>query len=383
MFLHTAPTDISMLISDLAQFLVNAGYSKVAEDQVQMSFHNNSNGSYALPGTGQVLPPSGWLCGYASAFQVSRLVVKDPAASCHVHMLFYTHGVANTLDGVANVVPWFCDLYLSTGWSGTDHVDDHPGLCKMTTLIYLVNEAVGLDMFSTTNSEGKLCVHAAVEQKPQVYVHFGFGCLEKLLDFSGGDYVTAPTNFTAYDYYNKRYTAAYASRGSDGGTNYNLVTPQSGFYCPDLDAPNKRDQNNLYRFFSGDNGGTPPTRTDMEGGRSSMSIAMGNTGIYAPAPKMGGDLSTNLLPLPNPWSGGSPLLPITIFSQDGNDRNYSSPVGWFGMVRGVNIKNYNPRDEIELGPDTWVAYPVRAKDGLMSSTNYSSGNQGYAIRKVV
>jgi hypothetical protein len=382
MFLHTAPTDISMLISDLAQFLVNAGYSKVAEDQVQMSFHNTTNVSGTMPGTGQVLLPVGHLGGNAYMnFQVSRLVVKDPAASCHVHMLFFTHGVANTLDGVANVVPWFCDMYMSTGWSGADHIDDHPGLCKLTTVVYLLDEAMGLDLFSTTGSEGKLCVHAAVEQKPQVYVHFGFGCLEKLLDFTGGDYVTAPTNFTAYDSYYKRFTGAYASRGNDGGSN--LITPQSGFYCPDLDAPNKRDQNNLYRFFSGDNGGTPPTRTNMEGGRSSMSIAMGNTGIYAPAPMMGGDLSPALLPLPNPWSGGSPLLPITIFSQDGNNRNYSSPVGYFGNVRGVNIKNFNPRDEIELGPDTWAVYPVRAKDGLMSSTNYSTGDQGYAVRKVV
>jgi hypothetical protein len=55
-------------------------------------------------------------------------------------------------------------------------------------------------------------------------------------------------------------------------------------------------------------------------------------------------------------------------------------VGTFGIVRGMNIKNYDPRDEIALGPDTWMVFPARAKAGLMRD-DYTTGNQGFAIRK--
>jgi hypothetical protein len=98
---------------------------------------------------------------------------------------------------------------------------------------------------------------------------------------------------------------------------------------------------------------------------------------------LGGELSPQQFPLPNAWSGTSPLLPIILFAIDGINTNYSGPAGMYKGVRAVNVKNFNAKDEVSLGPDTWVIYPARAKEGLLPASASGSFDNGYAVLKVV
>ena len=367
-----------MLVADLASFCVSAGYSKLAEDTVSLLFHRSTPNSVAI-GNGMSIISSYYEKGSNSVdHQVSanRLVVKDPGADCYVHMIFYTSGDLLSYEG-ANSVRHHVDFYLSTGWDPGAAFDNHPGLVKATTLISLSPAPISLEMFSCVTSEGKLCVHAAVEDRPMAYAHFGFGCLEKLLDFTGGDYVTADCSlYSLYNYFG--WCSAYSSWGWVQNESQSSML-QSAFYCPDLDGPNKYDAANLYRYFSSYSGNAL-ARYDMEAGSSSSRITYDNyamvNNVY-----MGGDLSIANLPLPNPWSGGTPLIPIIIFARDGADRAYSGPAGYFGGVRAINVKNLNPRDEIVLGADVWKAYPCKYKDGVLGAT-WCTNNQGFAIKRV-
>jgi hypothetical protein len=117
----------------------------------------------------------------------------------------------------------------------------------------------------------------------------------------------------------------------------------------------------------------------MERGCTSLRLQFW-VALQGAADGAGGDLSLSGMPLPNPWSGTSPLLPIFVYASSGQDIKYKGQAGYFAGVRAVNVANYNPKDEIVLGPDIWVTYPASAKAGVLP-TNYDSGAQGYAVLK--
>ena len=373
---HTLPADVSLLRTDLAQFCVAAGYSKIAEDSVVARLHNVLDGANATPGNGRLLLHSGFTVNHAPRdVTLDRLVLKDPGADCWVHMIFYSTDGVGVYEGVQQA-RHYVDFYLSNGWNcSASGFDAHPGMGKLTTLVSLPDLPVGLDLFSATNSEGKLCVHAAVEGGPLVFTHFGFGCLEKLLDFTGGDYVTAHVEIQAVNF-NWMSSFAYAGPSVISNSPYYL---QSGYYCPDLDVPNKLNSTNLYRSFTGCYT-SDFLRSDIERGTSSLVVGYNGT-LSAPSyPFIGGELSSLLFPSPNPWSGGSPLLPVVVLANDGIDVSYVGAVGYFPHLRSVNITNLNHRDEMVLGPDVWAAFPVKAKTGVTAAA-YNTQNAGYVILK--
>jgi hypothetical protein len=380
MFSHTVPADISLLRSDIGAFCQSAGFSIIAQDTVLLSYYQ---GSSVEPNTGRVLLNSSFLPNQPqpannTVTNVYRLVLKDPNGDCYLHLLFYSFNLNTTRDGVSEITSYM-DSYLSTGWGGAENLpDNHPNLIKMSVWQSLPSTFVGLDLFAGTNSDGSLWAHFAVEEKPLVYSHLGIGRFEKFLDFTGSDYIQnqimtdiMSTSYSAFDCYPYAVSTYYVAGASTVAYYRNL------YYAPDLDIPNKIDPANLWRsmFKNLDN---YYDRPGCERGVTSYQIRTrgqsynGNLG--------GGELSIILFPLPNTWTGTSPLFPIYISAVDGIDRNYLGPVGYFTGVRAVNIQNYNPKDEITLGPDIWKVYPVRTKSSVLSPYAYTS-NQGYAILK--
>jgi hypothetical protein len=113
----------------------------------------------------------------------------------------------------------------------------------------------------------------------------------------------------------------------------------------------------------------------IERGSTSYQVATTPAASYG-----GGELSINLFPLPNPWSGTAPLLPIYVSAIDGNDANYSGPIGHFTGVRAINVRNFDPGDEIVLGPDVWKVYPARSKSSVVVPYWYTL-DQGFAVLK--
>jgi hypothetical protein len=389
MYAHSVPTDVSMLVYDIAQFLASSGYSVAASDDLSLTnaFEYNPNQGLAItPGSGMVLAtavPRGILGNIPNnspiSFSAKRIVAKDPAGSCYVHLLFYTFGYAVPRDGSTETA-WYADAYLSTGWDPGAGFDAQPGIVKFGFWYSLPPSGfVGMDMFSGLTSAGRLWAHFAVEEKPLVWSHMGIGSLEKTVDFTGGDYAQMSTvaRISGQGY---NGTHPYASYGRWYSADSNMLMLQNSFYAPDLDVPNKRYPASQYRSTAGTGAFTTERlRSDLEMGSSSFCFRFDANGLDGNYVGNGSELTPISFPLPNVWSGGSPLFPIYVSAIDGSDFNYSCPVGYFKGVRAMDVSNYNPGDEISLGPDTWRVYPCRTK---IQALSYAwTSNQGFAVLK--
>jgi hypothetical protein len=378
MYSRTVPADISIVRTDIGNFCAASGFAKVAEDTVALKKAQWGQTDYFLPGSGRYLvltAEDGDPVSLDADVAGHRLVLKDPAGNCYVHLIFYTTGhVWYRQDRIEQVA--YMDGYLSTGYT-PGAVDSHPGICKMTAWRSLPPSFTGMDMYSGTNSDGSLWVHVALEERPLVFNHMGFGSIEKSLDFTGGDFISP--NSACFIKDDSSRHAAYCGY-CDGGANLGVgmgLYLAAGFYCPDLDSDGKSDAGNGYRSLVGD---SSLTRPDMERGCTSWRCASGlSDGTYA-MDGSGGDVPLYRLPLPNPWSGTSPLFPIYVYASNGLDVKYKGQAGYFKGVRAVNVKNYNPKDEITLGGDVWVTYPLCAKEGVLAYP-WHSFDQGYAVLK--
>jgi hypothetical protein len=383
MFQHTVQGDISILRTDIGNFCAGAGFTKVCEDTTSLTYSSGAdyNARYA-PGTGNVtISGLGSNSNYykspanGTSWPAYRIVLKDPAGNCYIHLLFYTYNLDSYRDGTLETAAYM-DYYLSTGWNGSGGLpDNHPGLIKLGVWYNLPTNFTGLDLFAGTNSEGKLWAHFALEEKPLVFSHLGIGTFEKFLDFTGGDYIQASMTMSIYGLNWNNTVFPYGMDNFLG--NGNFPQNKNGYYAPDLDTPNKKYPGSLYRST---NGQSYPAheRVDCERGATSLQITNYNQAVDQSME--GGELSIKLFPLPNPWSGTSPLVPIYILATDGNDFTYHGVSGYFPGVRTLNVFNYNPKDEISLGNDVWKIYPARTKIPTLSP-NCCTQNQGYAVLK--
>jgi hypothetical protein len=367
MYSNSTPANTTILANNIASFFVSAGFN-VTNDNITLVNGPGTEATRYTPGSGSLLYYVGSL-GVNTPFPVQRLVFKDPSATCYHHMLFYSLG--NTVRDGYTEPTVYVDYYLSTDFD-SEKTDDQTNLIKAGMWYSLPTTFAALDLFAGTNSEGKLWAHIAVEEKPMIYHHFGFGSIEKFLNFTGGDYISG-----GYYSWITTTNAGHATYGTWGSfTGIGAAYPQSAMYCPNLDAANKIDSTYNYRLFSGPVG-TSSNRPGVDFGYTSLRVAGGATSLPYVA-KVGGELSPVSFPMPNSWSGTAPLLPIIFYAINGKDLNYAGPAGYFKGVRVLNIANFNPRDEISLGPDTWKVYPVRAKQGIVT---YHTLNTGFAILK--
>jgi hypothetical protein len=341
----------------------------------------NYNGAVAMP----FMENNGYCCtmsqnflGYAGPANNAqtigyRVVLRDPAGECYIHLIFYTFNTSQLRDVLVEPVA-FMDYYMSTGFSpGITQPDGQENNIKLGCWVNLPTAFAGLDMFAGTNPDGTLWAHFAVEEKPLVYGHLGIGTIEKYLDFTGGDYLQGQSMSAILA--SNSNVAGFFPYGVCQFCGGAFAGYHNGFYAPDLDVPNKRDPARLYRSTTDGWDVQYDNRTnfDIERGRTSSTVS-----TYSASTS--GELSINLLPLPNPWTGTSPLFPIFVLAVDGNNRNYSGPVGYFRGIRSVNLANFNPKDEITLGNDVWKVYPVRTKDAALSP-RARTVNNGYAVLK--
>ncbi|MDR1037356.1 MAG: hypothetical protein LBT40_12555 [Deltaproteobacteria bacterium] len=380
MFKRTVPADLSIFRSDLADFCEESGFEKVLVDTVTMKQPRNNNTAIYTPGSGYFMfsaMDDNVSIADGTQYEGHRMVVKDPAGDCYIHLIFYSYNYSVSRYGNGEL-HGYMDGYLSTGWT-VGAVDSHPGICKMTVWRSLPLTFNGLDMYSGTTSEGRLWVHVAVEERPLLFNHMGFGSMEKSLDFTGGDFI-APNSKCFIPPAGAAQTSvnifgAYAGYSHNSGSTSLASFWPSGFYCPDLDMDGKVSPDNLYRMMCGNN----VTRPGMERGCTSLRLTF-NSSTVTPANGQGGELSSMNMPMPNPWSGTAPLLPIYVYASDGTDIRYKGQAGYFAGVRATKVDSYYPKDEIVLGPDTWVTYPASAKVGIVPDI-YQCYNQGYAVLK--
>ncbi|MDR3152896.1 MAG: hypothetical protein LBW85_01155 [Deltaproteobacteria bacterium] len=383
MHLHTVPADMAVLRNDLYNFCVSAGFTGVAMDTVTLTCGVLTGGdirSLWPAGSGFFLMPfdvdaSGYYANSGKAFTAWRAVVKDPAGSCYIHLLFYSHGTSVPRRGVSGIPVFYVDCYISTGWDGS--ADASPGICKACTWRNVPESFYGVDFYAGQTSEGRRWVHVALEESPLVYNHMGFGSIEKTVDFTGGDFISPNGHMFIMQRHIQH--GAYASFTTGPYNSGTVGYLQPVMYAPDLDAPGKLRPGNLYRTIAGYFYDQQLERPELDIGSTSMRCTYSSATPDA-YDGGGGDLSVQTFPLPNPWSGTAPFLPIFVYASNALDMKCKGAAGYFSGVRSVNVKNFNPGDEITLGPDVWATYPVCAKPGVVPS-GHDSGYQGYAVLK--
>lgn len=228
--------------------------------------------------------------------------------------------------------------------------------------VRLVNSSMRYWFFEDDNY-----IHVVAESSTNVFRHFGFGELAKLGTWTGGEYAYGLRVLTANDAVATTDTVTAGLDGYSGfvvGGNRTGVQPYvATVHCESL--PGQAAASKWGLVWAG----STPTTNDR-GGNARVFIHGGfRSGLIANSFARFSASATN---------GLLPMYPIQLFYR--NSTNVY-PIGYQKDVRGVNIKNFSPADEITVGGDTWVLFPTLLK-GSTAGTTGASRNQGIAYRKV-
>lgn len=194
-------------------------------------------------------------------------------------------------------------------------------------------------------------VHIVLETGTNVYVHFGFGVLDKVGDWTGGEYAYGH-NVNSDSNKDTRNTYLLDGLKRLGTAKHAATLHLEGF--PDQAVAEKWGQ------IWGTSSTTPPTD---RAGEAKCFIQGGYRGGLQAAP-FGFQAA-------NAASGLVAMYPIVLYLVD-NSKIYL--LGQMADVRGVSMKLFAPEQEITIGSDTWVVFPPNEKN--------SSSNQGIAYKKV-
>lgn len=194
------------------------------------------------------------------------------------------------------------------------------------------------------------------------YRHLTFGVLEKIGVYDGGTYCDGTewglnnrwAMFTPWNH--APFCAGQSSSQSDNG----VVR---------ADVPDDSRTNFFFRFGHAPSGTTPATAATEIGNDAEGVVA----NLVSRADK-------------NAFSGRSVLHPIAVFVSRTGSATYYSPIGVVQDVRYCSLDKFEPEQEVPIGSDTYVVFPVAGKRAMNSTSGdqpAASGDFGYAIRKVV
>lgn len=276
--------------------------------------------------------------------------------------------------------PNYLGIYQALGYTGGQDPGNHPS-DSGNGILSFTDATIGTGRHATiTNSpvqywafEDDYYCHVVVEAATGQFTHFGFGALDKIGDWTGGEYC-----------YGFRQQIGYATtvavlvgssvlmdgltKGGGGGTQPASMNPFAAtFHAEGL--PN-------------------------EAGASKWAVCMGdeasgslgtdratNARIHVTGGFRGGPIARSLGRYSaDTLKGLVPMYPIGMFYWDRTtgDAYY---LGSQPAVRGCSVQHFTGGDEITMGSDTWVVFPTYVKWSSGIYTNTST-YQGIAYKKV-
>lgn len=261
-----------------------------------------------------------------------------------------------------NPTPTQIDLCASIGYDGGSPPSESPGVSKIAPCNVLGGPYTKLYLFGAASPAPH--IHVVLETATAgIYRFLSFGMIEKIEEFTGGTY---------YDCSNWS-TSNSSSSGYAGGSNHAMFGedvwglhsgPGGGFRC-DF-AADARSEQWFYVSTSGYES-DPFAHTGLSASGRGISRVLGecddnafsNRSVFHPT-----DLMVNRI-------GG-----------------YMSRVGSHPNVRLANIRKYTPGDEITIGSDVWVIFPLcRKKTAQLNTTSapydVHSDYFGYVFKKTV
>lgn len=220
--------------------------------------------------------------------------------------------------------------------------------------------------------------HCVVQLADTVnYVHFGAGLLDKFNDWTGGEYVYGfrkDTNFSG----GQNLTIGNTTILLDGGlmnTSPGLTT-LAETYAATIHVEGLAGQ------------GVNEKYVVSMGNQSSANL--GNDRQGSPQPRrhwIGGARRGLGMPALGQYRGSyqralAAMYPLISYYWRRSPDEVYGPMGQMKDVRMINIKNFNAGDEVTVGADTWIVFPVGAKATLDTSPAGFTGYQGVAYKKI-
>lgn len=267
--------------------------------------------------------------------------------------------------------PWDQD---NDSGNGTNDPDTYPDRGRQVSAIGS-GSFTKYHFFAYTNPHN---IFVVLEFSPGLYRHFGFGEIDKTGTWTGGAWVgghlwNPGDNFASYDYPAAAWHSVLLDANSyTTGTYYGIYSTgaQATLHCEglpgqaasskwgtcvyyqldDVDIGTDRDGNSRIRICGG-----------FRGGPSACQF-----GIFLP------DLS----------NGFVPIIPIDIFYFNGDggvDGVYY--LGRLPNVGHIHLEGIDPAEEITVGSDTWIAFPMVRKSNI-GGNNQESRNAGIIYKKV-
>lgn len=215
-------------------------------------------------------------------------------------------------------------------------------------------------------TDGASYAHAVLEYAAGIYRHMSFGKLEKVGDWTGGEYACGHV--------------------WDSNT-FRIDDPTSAYHHVPFDAANA----NTYSIADTIHAEGLPNQPAGASGKWLVSWAGevgmtndgdGNARGYAIGGVRDGFLQNAMGPYrANSNNGYVPLIPIQLWYRE----DFVTPDGWRLLgtapdVRVINIGNIEPGDEFTVGSDTWKTFPFVRKQYNKDDTD-ESWNGGLAYKK--
>jgi hypothetical protein len=215
------------------------------------------------------------------------------------------------------------------------------------------------------NDSSPAYIHVVVTTGALQYSHFGFGELIKQGTWTGGEY--------AYGhYYNTAGTNVQLAETSsfllDGGLGNQTPTTYRPFAATvHIESlPGQAASTKWGLSWGGDSAGTDRatlTRYNIQGGFRGGPVAAAFARFTS-----------------SPTTGLSAMYPVNLFYDGAGSPRQWYPLGYMGDVRGIDTLNYSEAQEITVGADTWVVFPVTYKPAVAALG--ACRTMGVAYKKV-
>lgn len=274
-----------------------------------------------------------------------------------IYQYDHASGAGNYNTGRAG--PWDQDRDSGSGAASTSNasiINDRHVLIGNTPLRY----------WAFASESDVKYLYVVVESSSGEFRHFGFGELKKFNDWNGGAFAygwrhavssgssmaTQLTNSYLLDGYfssnsNERFLPTIRADGLPGQV-------AGGLYCVVAGS-----QNTTGTDRQSNGGGSDTARGLMQGGLRASPIA-----------QQVGDLKIT------PATGFAPGYPIPLFYVASSE--WYGPMGVMEGVRGINIDQFVPGEQVTIGGSTWVVFPIKRKTG--DNTSGGTGNSGVMYR---
>lgn len=214
---------------------------------------------------------------------------------------------------------------------------------------------------------GPAYVHIVVEIESEVFRHFGWGEMEKFNDWTGGEY--------CYGHYAREGTnnSPVRTETTIFGDGIFTNTGTSAKRGATIRAEGFPMQGGAEKWFICIGGTTTLDSADRldTAGEIKRVVCGGARGgpIAFPLGQFRSDVAT----------GHIPMYPLGYFVRDFTN-SFLYFIGNFPDIRGIDIFNLAPGQEITIGSDVWIVFPQtrRTEDNVNDRTYY----QGFAYKKV-